>query len=168
VKAITLTQPWATLMAIGAKRIETRGWSTQFRGPVAIHAAKGFPPDARHICWESPFREVLQPLGFIDYGRYDDLALDSMERFERLPRMAILAVGTMVAARSTKDINSYFAAGCGFDGVFPAEFEYDFGDYGARRYGFGFSDVRKLDMPIACRGSLGLWDVPGEIARQIA
>ena len=27
-KALTLTQPWATLVAIGAKRIETRSWAT--------------------------------------------------------------------------------------------------------------------------------------------
>lgn len=40
-KAITLTQPWATLVAIGAKRIETRSWATRYRGPLAIHAAKG-------------------------------------------------------------------------------------------------------------------------------
>ena len=34
VKALTLTQPWATLVAIGAKRIETRSWSTRYRGPL--------------------------------------------------------------------------------------------------------------------------------------
>lgn len=31
--AISLWQPWATLMAIGAKTIETRSWSTRHRGP---------------------------------------------------------------------------------------------------------------------------------------
>jgi activating signal cointegrator 1 len=46
-KAITLTQPWATLVAIGAKRIETRSWPTNYRGPLAIHAAKGFPKWAK-------------------------------------------------------------------------------------------------------------------------
>jgi hypothetical protein len=42
-KALTLTQPWATLVAIGAKTIETRSWPTSYRGPLAIHAAKGYP-----------------------------------------------------------------------------------------------------------------------------
>lgn len=46
-KAITLTQPWASLVAVGAKTIETRSWRTSYRGPLAIHAAKGFPPSAR-------------------------------------------------------------------------------------------------------------------------
>lgn len=42
-KALTVHQPWATLIAIGAKRLETRSWSTSYRGPLAIHAAKSRP-----------------------------------------------------------------------------------------------------------------------------
>ena len=33
-KALTLTQPWATLAAIREKRLETRGWRTSYRGPL--------------------------------------------------------------------------------------------------------------------------------------
>ena len=42
-RAISLTQPFASLMAIGAKKVETRAWRTHFRGWVAIHAAKANP-----------------------------------------------------------------------------------------------------------------------------
>lgn len=42
-KALTLHQPWATLVAAGVKRIETRSWSTKYRGPLAIHAAMRDP-----------------------------------------------------------------------------------------------------------------------------
>lgn len=42
-KALTLWQPWASLVALGIKTIETRSWSTQYRGPLAIHAAKRKP-----------------------------------------------------------------------------------------------------------------------------
>ena len=42
-KALTLHQPWATLVAVGEKRIETRSWSTDYRGPLAIHAGKARP-----------------------------------------------------------------------------------------------------------------------------
>lgn len=42
--ALSLIEPWATLLAIGARRggkgVETRDWSTSFRGPFAIHASK--------------------------------------------------------------------------------------------------------------------------------
>ena len=39
-KAISLWQPWASLMAHGMKTIETRDWYTFYRGPLIIHAAK--------------------------------------------------------------------------------------------------------------------------------
>lgn len=39
-KAISLWQPWASAIALGHKRIETRHWFTNYRGPLAIHAAK--------------------------------------------------------------------------------------------------------------------------------
>lgn len=39
-KALTIRQPWASLIAAGVKTIETRSWSTKYRGPLAIHAGK--------------------------------------------------------------------------------------------------------------------------------
>lgn len=39
-KAITIRQPWAHLVITGAKDIENRDWSTEYRGPVLIHASK--------------------------------------------------------------------------------------------------------------------------------
>lgn len=32
-KAISLWQPWASAIAVGAKRVETRSWATKYRGP---------------------------------------------------------------------------------------------------------------------------------------
>lgn len=44
-KALTLTQPWATLVVRGIKTVETRSWhfgySDNLPMPLAIHAAKG-------------------------------------------------------------------------------------------------------------------------------
>ena len=39
-KAITIRQPWASLLVSGKKLYETRGWATSYTGPIAIHAAK--------------------------------------------------------------------------------------------------------------------------------
>ena len=39
-KALSLWQPWATLVAAGVKLHETRHWETKYRGRIAIHAAK--------------------------------------------------------------------------------------------------------------------------------
>jgi hypothetical protein len=49
VKALSLWQPWATSIALGHKRHETRSWSTNYRGPVLIHAARTFPAQARGV-----------------------------------------------------------------------------------------------------------------------
>lgn len=38
--ALTLRQPWASLVAIGVKQVETRSWTTAYRGPLAIHSSK--------------------------------------------------------------------------------------------------------------------------------
>lgn len=49
VKAISLWQPWASLIALGPKTIETRSWATDYRGPLAIHAAKRQPEQASRV-----------------------------------------------------------------------------------------------------------------------
>lgn len=44
-KAITLKQPWAWAVIFGGKDIESRSWSTKYRGPLMIHAGKAFRTD---------------------------------------------------------------------------------------------------------------------------
>lgn len=44
-KALTVRQPWAWAIAKGHKPIENRGWSTTYRGLLAIHAAKRWDDD---------------------------------------------------------------------------------------------------------------------------
>lgn len=60
-KAISLWQPWASLMALGHKKNETRGKYTEYRGPLAIQAAKRIviPNDPQFI-------NALQDLGLLD------------------------------------------------------------------------------------------------------
>ena len=48
-KALTICQPYAELIARGDKPIENRTWATAYRGPLAIHAGKSltwFDPEA--------------------------------------------------------------------------------------------------------------------------
>lgn len=45
-KAITLWEPYASLVAMGIKTIETRSWLTNYRGQLLIHAAKHRPTAA--------------------------------------------------------------------------------------------------------------------------
>ncbi|MCE9533962.1 MAG: ASCH domain-containing protein [Planctomycetes bacterium] len=39
-KALTIKQPWAGLIAAGIKPIENRTWRTWYRGPLLIHASR--------------------------------------------------------------------------------------------------------------------------------
>ncbi len=45
-KALSIKQPWANLIASGEKTIETRTWSTDYRGPLLIVSSKlpNIPP----------------------------------------------------------------------------------------------------------------------------
>lgn len=57
--AISIKQPWATLLITGRKQIEIRTWSTLRRGPVLIHA--GRHADDRPEAWE-PIMPDIRPL----------------------------------------------------------------------------------------------------------
>lgn len=55
IKCLSIRQPYATWLAnpqvfldagIPPKRIENRDWATRYRGPLLIHASKGFEADA--------------------------------------------------------------------------------------------------------------------------
>lgn len=46
-KALSIRQPWAGLIAAGIKHIENRTWYTAYRGPLAIHASAKPDPDAQ-------------------------------------------------------------------------------------------------------------------------
>lgn len=54
-KAISLHQPWATAMALGLKKIETRGRLTHVRGQLVIHAASRASGDVRAAGLEQPW-----------------------------------------------------------------------------------------------------------------
>jgi hypothetical protein len=47
--ALSIKQPWATLLVHGLKTVEVRGWSTKRRGRVLIHS--GQVPDRRAEVW---------------------------------------------------------------------------------------------------------------------
>ncbi|MEZ2226612.1 MAG: ASCH domain-containing protein [Microcoleus sp.] len=62
--AITLHQPWASLVAAGKKHYETRSWPTNYRGPIAIHAGKKLEQDQSLLgLLEVPLSSI--PLGAI-------------------------------------------------------------------------------------------------------
>lgn len=142
-KAITVRQPWASLIAIGAKKIETRGWSLGYRGPIAIHAGKNFTPAARGFFYSQPFNKVLKDAGFVT-------AHD-------LPLGAIVAVATLTDVISTTDVRMDRLL-CPSDGTYSPESE--FGDFSDGRFAWVLDDVQRVRPEILCNGRQGLWHAP--------
>jgi len=154
VKILTLTQPYATLVALLAKGIETRSWSTSYRGPIAIHAAKGLGPVGGlaglwNLCSHQPFRNTLRP----HYGCPEDL-----------PRGAIVAVATLADVRHTRGSRPGSGGPKYADWVHDLSYqERAFGDYSPGRYAWLLSDVRPLHTPLPYRGAQGLRPLPAEV-----
>ena len=48
-KRLSLRQPYAELVAVGRKTIETRTWNTNFRGKFLIHASKTIDKEGSNI-----------------------------------------------------------------------------------------------------------------------
>ena len=134
-KAITLTQPWATLVAMGAKQVEPRSWSTAYRGQIAIHAAKGYPKEARELCETEPFKSILLPAPLMGLPAPGD-CLGMM-----------LCVCDLWACKPVEKVRWTLSVT-----------ELAFGDYSDGRFAWGSRVTRVLDRPLPVRGALGLWE----------
>lgn len=144
-KAISLTQPYATLIALGAKLIETRSWPTAYRGPLAIHAAKSFPSWARGSCLDEPFYSSLAGL-----------------QADTLPLGCVIATCQLIDCIPTRHIIECEGRAIKLPRFHQERLrggqEISFGDYTTGRYGFILSDIVPLPRPIPARGKLGLWE----------
>ncbi len=140
VKVLTLTQPWATLMALEVKRIETRSWGTPYRGPVAIHAAKSWQM-ATTLSAKEPFRTALEAAGY---------TYQTAQRQNpwNLPLGQILAVGMLDEVQRITPAFAHTISGT----------ERAFGQYAVGRSAWCFSTIYRLKTPIQFRGTLGLWE----------
>lgn len=130
-KAITLWQPWATLIAIGAKRFETRGWATNYRGPLAIHAAK-------------------RPIQYVELNTHIYGALG--EAGCRMPNR--LPMGCVVC---TVNLAAVYPAERAIELPFFGECERHFGDFTPGRFAWRLDNVQTIDN-IPARGSRGFWE----------
>lgn len=130
-QVLTLRQPWAALVACGAKRYETRSWATRHRGPLAIHASARWRAADRALLALEPWRSALGPAP----GAGVDLPLGR-----------VLAVVQLTACVPTASL----APGC------P---ESVFGDFSPGRWAWRLEGVRLLEPPLPARGRLGLWSL---------
>src|SRR5689334_13061968 len=65
-KTLSLLQPWATLVVTGVKKIETRSWQTNYRGPLLIHASLG--KKGGILSSEPPFKKYISDFDQLPFG----------------------------------------------------------------------------------------------------
>ncbi|MHB1420747.1 MAG: ASCH domain-containing protein [Bacillota bacterium] len=158
-KAISLLQPWASLKAVGAKKIETRSWSTKYRGPFAIHASKKFADEQKKLCMEEPFYSALSYAGY----KANRSVVNDRVRID-LPVGLIIATCRLVdcvriigrTSIAGKIVAAQLSNGQEITGN-----ELAFGDYTPGRFAWITEDAKVLSVPVAVKGSLGLWNWDG-------
>ena len=128
-KALTLWQPWASLIVLRHKRFETRSWKMDglIGERIAIHAAKRSSED-------------LTP------GLSYELAKFAIDPF-RLPFGAVVGAGVVTAFYRTEVIAPNL----------PRP-ELVFGDYSPGRWAWQIEDVEALPEPEPARGRQGIWE----------
>jgi hypothetical protein len=157
-KAITIHQPWAGLIAIGAKRFETRGWKTNYRGPIAIHAGKKNPHDTINTL---PYEAQISL--YDAFYNYFDIPAGALNR---MTTGSIVATANLVGCHMIyKTIDHGIHISGRGDDVYDAESvihidrpELHFGFYEEGRYAWELDDVKMLTEPIPVKGQQGLWN----------
>jgi hypothetical protein len=137
-KALSILQPWASLVVHGHKRIETRSWPTHHRGPLIIHAGGRFRKRQWDLCRESPFQECLAAAG--------------LQRLRDLPLGCVVGMVNVLDCVPVSDLAGELDRR-----------ERCFGDYRDGRYAWLLADAMALAAPLRCAGQLGLFEVADEI-----
>ncbi len=138
-KVITLMQPWATLVVIGAKNIETRSWNTKYRGDILIHASS-----------KKPSNELMEYMGH----------WLSVAGYSKHPEVYGAIIGKVELLETEKTESILFDASHGHNKYNLTDQEKAFGDYCPGRYGWILGGNEKFKFPIFIKGMLGLWNFP--------
>lgn len=153
-KAITIKQPWASLIVEGIKDIENRTWKTNFRGRVLIHAGQ-IPvkfDGLADILTKEQYNSLngnIEP--FI--GNHCGYIVGSVEIVD-----CVINHPSVWAEKTECDYfdKRYYR---GKDN--PVEVSTVIGE-GKIIYNWTLANPIKFDNPIPCKGKLSFWDYNGE------
>lgn len=152
IRCLTLWQPWASLLASGTKRYETRSWSTPYRGLLAIHAAKRWA-GAERLAWQRAMTQL------VSRSTGDRIAAAGAGFWAAvgpcdLPLGAIVGLGQLASCELMDQalIES------------QDEDELAFGDWRPGRYAWRIEQVIRLPEPIPLKGRQGMWTLSEDVA----
>lgn len=150
-KALSLWQPWATLLVKGWKRTETRSWGTPERGWIAIAATATLPPEGRRALEDCSFQEAL-------FHCVNNPGLGVGP--DDLPYGAILGIAKIGGCRQMTEERIALRRE-------HEPMEYAFGDYRPGRFEWHIERAHIFAEPIPCKGRQKLWTVKGEVAEAL-
>lgn len=133
-KALTVRQPFATLLVRGLKQFETRTWYTKHRGLLAVHAAKG--------------RDDWQLETYADPMVKRALTEMSYRAFRQLPFGKVLGTMRLERIHDTGKMSPAMYEG----------FERRVGNFNRDRYAWQLVPTSRYDEPVPAQGQPGLWD----------
>lgn len=146
-KALTLWQPWASLVALGEKQVETRCWSTKYRGEIAIHAAERKPSFLGLSAETQPFRDEIADVLKCRRDRDDRSGVHLDNALQAFPRGVVLCIVKLVAIEETSMVRDSLS-----------ECELIFGNYEDGRYAWFMEIIETFDAPIPAKGNRMLWN----------
>lgn len=145
-RAFSLWQPWASLVIHRLKEWETRGWKTDYRGQIALHAAKHWTADEAH--YADHFRK-----------QFPDLLLPALGPAGTKPPLgAVLGIVELVDIQPTESIRVHLSSA-----------ERAFGNYQNGRYAWRLKVIEVFEQPIPQKGAQGFWhwQKPAPIQQEI-
>lgn len=136
-KALTISQPYASLIADGAKWCENRTWECFYRGPLLIHAGKGTQYLTKQQLEEYPTGCIIAACRMIECVHVPSLR-DRIEK--RLPYRSM-------PLERLHQLEQH--------------------EHCEGPYGFVLAEVQKLATWVECKGAQGLWVPTPEILEAV-
>lgn len=130
-RAISLWQPWATLIQLGVKRYETRSWATDYRGELVIHAAKHCDSECSQYFYMN-FRDIFEKVG--------------IKRHSELPFGAAICFCVLEDCIPTEQALKVIGSD-----------ERSYGNYSSGRYAWKLTNVQPFDAPVPYKGAQGFF-----------
>ena len=145
-KALTLHQPWATLIAAGVKTTETRSWrppGSLIGHKIALHAGKQVIKSRNGL--GAGTSEIMNTLYGTDWS-------------DKIPRGAVVATARLADARRVLALDLKTGTAT-LDKALARTVQADpYGDFSRGRWLWFLEDVQPCNPPVPAKGAQGLWN----------